>query len=90
MPPEDRLIEISRTLGRIEGSIDARFNHVNSRLDFQDQQRDLMVEQIKQLADAPRLKKEARHKAVMKWSGGALASLLVSGFIAVARGCVGR
>lgn len=90
MPPEDRLIEISRTLGRIEGSIDARFNHVNARLDFQDQQRDILVEKIQALAEAPKLRREARKKAVLKWTGGAFASLLVSGFIALAKGCVGK
>jgi hypothetical protein len=90
MADEKHLIEISRALGRIEGSIEARFDQVDKRLDFQDQQRDILVEKIQALADAPRVKRVERKKAIAKWSAGAAASIIVSFFVAIAKGCVGR
>lgn len=90
MADETHLIEISRALGRIEGSIEARFDQVEKRLDYQDQQRDVLADQIKALADAPKIKRVERRKAVAKWSAGAAASIIVSFFVAIAKGCVGR
>ena len=87
---DEQMIEISRALGRIEGSLEARFDHVNRRLDFQDDQRDLLVAQVQALANAPKIRKAERKKAVAKWAAGAIGSIVVALFVAVAKGCSGN
>lgn len=89
MPQEERLIEISRTLGRIEGRFDgveARFEYVNSRLDYQDSERDKLDKKLDAILERPK----ARRRAVMKWGAGAAASLLASAALLVLKGCVGH